>query len=990
MDEGDADAASFFYYMGRAAQRLAPRRKLLPLLLPEYLAGLSTFARNYFRELYARLRHPGIVVLDNYQEAPDDSLLHELLSVGLCEIPEGMNVVILSRTDPPAGLARLLTHEHIALLNWDELRLTPEESMGIAKLHQGNAPRALVHALLEQTQGWVAGLVLLLEQSRTSQGTPLPQTRSDLSGVFDYFADEIFRHSSPALQELLLRTAFLPKITVADAERLTGNSHAARLLQDLTHRNYFTVRHADGSYEYHPLFRDFLSSRVTAEYAPQALHHLKTQSAQLLAKSGETQSAVALLEQAQDWTAAAELILQQAAALAGQGRTQTLAAWLSNIPAALREQQPWILYWLGVCDLSVNPAQARACFERAYALFEAGTDSVPLYLAWCGIIDSFLLEWNVFTPMDKWLDTFRALRRDRPAPPVEIEAASIFRYVGGLFYRRPADSDLAAYARKAAALFFGEADLNRRFIQSVPLILYYTWTGEIATTRRILDTLSPHARNTDLSPLGRLHWHSWKTFLTWITGSPDECLREVTDGLALADASGVHVLDPQMLGQCIYGHLRLGNVAAARAAAQRMASLLGRAKFYDGFYTHLVSMISLHAGHAARAAEEGSQSVQFARAAGGYFGEAISLLTLAAASCKLGHAERALQEIEAARVIGRLMNSKVVLYWCGFTEAGVRLLAGDPTQALGALSDALALGADIDAVTPPWCLLDDAALLYQRALEAGLQRDYVRKVIGKTKLSPPPGLASEHWPWPVRIYTLGRFAVLVDDRSLSFSTKAQKKPMELLKALIALGGREVRETRLTEALWPDAEADAAAFALTTTVHRLRKLIGEAAIERQQGCLTLNPRYCWVDTWALERQLAGIESACLEQKLEEVVDAGDRLEKFYSGAFLNDHPDEPWVLSARERLRGKLLRALDAAATVLARAQRHEQAARCLEQGLQADPLAESFYRKLMQAQLAQGNRAEALSVYQRCRRMLAAHLKLAPSPETEKIVEGIR
>ena len=69
------------------------------------------------------------------------------------------------------------------------------------------------------------------------------------------------------------------------------------------------------------------------------------------------------------------------------------------------------------------------------------------------------------------------------------------------------------------------------------------------------------------------------------------------------------------------------------------------------------------------------------------------------------------------------------------------------------------------------------------------------------------GLYLEEWPYPIKIYTLGRFEIIRDDEPLHFSGKEQKKPLELLKALIAFGGRDVPEERLTDALWPDADGD---------------------------------------------------------------------------------------------------------------------------------------------------------------------------------------
>lgn len=50
IDAGDADLATFFYYLGRAAKHAAPRnRKPLPLLTPEYLLGIPVFYETFLR-----------------------------------------------------------------------------------------------------------------------------------------------------------------------------------------------------------------------------------------------------------------------------------------------------------------------------------------------------------------------------------------------------------------------------------------------------------------------------------------------------------------------------------------------------------------------------------------------------------------------------------------------------------------------------------------------------------------------------------------------------------------------------------------------------------------------------------------------------------------------------------------------------------------------------------------------------------------------------
>ncbi len=73
IDPGDADLATFFYYLGQAAAPFSRKSKRsLPLLTPEYLADVEGFARRFFRELFARLPADATLALDNYQEVSSE------------------------------------------------------------------------------------------------------------------------------------------------------------------------------------------------------------------------------------------------------------------------------------------------------------------------------------------------------------------------------------------------------------------------------------------------------------------------------------------------------------------------------------------------------------------------------------------------------------------------------------------------------------------------------------------------------------------------------------------------------------------------------------------------------------------------------------------------------------------------------------------------------------------------------------------------------
>ncbi len=995
VDSGDSDIASFFYYIGHGARQVAPRhRKSMPLLTPEYLQGLPAFTRNYFRELFSRLKAPAVVVLDNYQEVAPDAALHEVLQHALDEIPSGINFIILSRAEPPAAFARMRTAGRMNGLGWTSMQLTEEESLGIAALRPAarRPSRDAVLALNKQTHGWAAGLVLMLEQKQALPALPQPPDIEGQSVLFDYFANEVLRSSDLTMQEFLLRTAFLPKISVAVARQLTGEPNAHRILSDLARRNYFTVQHSDaqGSYEYHPLFRAFLTSHATARYSTAQVNQIKQRSAQLLAEDGNIESAVSLLLQANDWPAAVQLILAHAPALVAQGRSPTLAMWLQQLPDNFREESPWALYWLGVCRLPFNPPEARSYFKTAFALFEPEDDSSPLYLAWSGIIDSFVIEWNDFSQMDKWLDVYSSLHNGRKPPAPDVEAASVFSRLAGLFHRRPDDPVLPSLAEHAEALFMKETDINRRFTQSAALFHYFLYRSGLSRVDHLVQTLAPLATATQISPLALINWYALKTELMGHSGSFEESIRTAQDGMMLAESSGVHILDALLLGYSIHSYLYSGKVAAAKNVVSKVVALVaGRGQFAESFCAHLLSLVASHDDDITSAICESSRGAKLSRTAGVLFGEACNLFVLSYSLARSGDTERALDELETARAISSRIHSLPLLAVFGFMDAHIRELKGERAQALSALRDALILARKGGMKVVPWVTREDAASLYSTALEAGIEQDFAHDCIKVSALAPPPGQLSEVWPWPVKIYTLGRFSIVKDDKPLKFEGKTQKKPLELLKALIALGGRDVREDRLAEALWPEAEADAAAHALTTTVHRLRKLIGEETIERSEGRLSLNAQRCWADAWAFERQLTALEHASHAHVPEEITKLTQKLTMLYRGAFLKEEFDRPWVLSTRERLQGKFLRLLESIGRTHAHAARHPEAQHCFEKALEIDPLAEGFYRGLMQVNIAQGRHAEALAVYRRCRKMLTARFGCAPSGETEALAQQI-
>jgi len=260
--------------------------------------------------------------------------------------------------------------------------------------------------------------------------------------------------------------------------------------------------------------------------------------------------------------------------------------------------------------------------------------------------------------------------------------------------------------------------------------------------------------------------------------------------------------------------------------------------------------------------------------------------------------------------------------------------------------------------------------------------------VTRPKADPGPDVVAKR-VWPVKIHTLGRFAVEINGQPLQFSRKTQKKPLDMLRVLVAHGGVRVEAASIIEQLWPGAEGDAGKMSFDSNLHRLRRLIGvDDVLLMSEGKLSLDPSKCWIDAMALDDVVTRVERAAQASSGhpgEAIVPYMKELLQLYAGHFLVSETQEAWAVAARDRFRAKFIRAVAVVGGSLEANREWEQAVALFSRALELDNLAEALYRRLMVCYRELGEPAEALNVYRRCREMLSIVLGVKPSPETEAI-----
>lgn len=240
---------------------------------------------------------------------------------------------------------------------------------------------------------------------------------------------------------------------------------------------------------------------------------------------------------------------------------------------------------------------------------------------------------------------------------------------------------------------------------------------------------------------------------------------------------------------------------------------------------------------------------------------------------------------------------------------------------------------------------------------------------------------------PLRIYLNGR--VCVEGAGLLVDETLLTRQARLLLVYMALErARPVSREEIATAIWQDEPPPAADSALNALISNLRSFLARAglsreAIERVGPCYQLRlPAEAWLD---VEAAVGALDEA------EGALRAGDVLRAWGNAGVVTavarrpflPGEERPWIERQRRRQNDILFRGLECFVDICSAIGEPALAIRAAEDMTALEPFRESGYRRLMQAHVARGDRAEALRVFGHCRSLLEVELGVGPSPETE-------
>ncbi|HSD20881.1 MAG TPA: BTAD domain-containing putative transcriptional regulator, partial [Anaeromyxobacter sp.] len=371
--------------------------------------------------------------------------------------------------------------------------------------------------------------------------------------------------------------------------------------------------------------------------------------------------------------------------------------------------------------------------------------------------------------------------------------------------------------------------------------------------------------------------------------------------------TGVHAWDYLLHLQRVNAALAADDLASARASLATAARAVDASRPLNlTVLEHERGLVALRAGEIDAARECARVTERLGAGSGLPFAVLIARLKLVLAAT-LGGAADARAELDRTRDVERRRRSSLADLVCELCEADLSLRAGDEEAARQHVARGLRVVREKGVAPDVWFSREQLAHLCAVALDGGGEAECARALVRRLGLAAPAASAHlDAWPWPARVRLLGVLEAEVDDRRLRFRGRSQRRPLEVLGAIAAFGGEGVAEHAVEDALWPDSEG--AHHALETSLYRLRRMLGGAIVAHRDRLLTLDRQRCWVDTIAFEAALACVSSKLERRDLAGALRAAERAVSVYRGPFLADS-DEPWVLSARSRLRRRWQRAV---------------------------------------------------------------------------------
>ena len=344
LDKSDNDISRFLAYLIASLQSIdiPVDVQLLTLLGSPQQLKIETILIPLINQI-ANSPDKFILVLDDYHVIQSREI-HNALTYILDHQPPIMHLVIVTRADPPVGLARLRGRGQMTEIRSADLRFSAEEGYALLKeIGQLNLTSEEIASLINRTDGWVTALKLIsiALTAKTDPGDYIQNFSGSQTHIAEYLTDEVIKQQPAHIQEFLLKTSILDRLSGPLCDVVIGQKNSLQLLERLWKENLFISALDDGNqwFRYHYLFASLLQQRLAAAQ-PGSLPSLYLNASKWFENNGYPNEAIEYALRGEHYQQAAKLVDRYAKPTIIRSEVKTFIRWTAKLPADVVGQNP--------------------------------------------------------------------------------------------------------------------------------------------------------------------------------------------------------------------------------------------------------------------------------------------------------------------------------------------------------------------------------------------------------------------------------------------------------------------------------------------------------------------------------------------------------------------------------------------------------------------------------------------------------------------------
>jgi LuxR family transcriptional regulator, maltose regulon positive regulatory protein len=881
----------------------------------------------------------------------------------------------------------MVAREQVAGLNHVELAFIPREAQALyAQNYHQHLSEEAARELIEQTSGWITGMVL-----SNSPG----MTRVSGVDTFSYLGHQVLDQQAEPVREFLMRTSLPDEFNSEFCEFVLGPLYQEpqnwfNFMSLIFEKNLFVLPLGeDGRWlRYHPLFREFLQTRLREE-RPQEVQPILEQMVLAYERAGEWEKAYFTCKQWNDPEALACVIERSGTAML-QTALVTLEGWINSLPPAMVRTRPGLISLRGpILAMKGNLDESNHLLNTAVSIYRKEQDHAGLALALTRRAHTLRLLGEYHSSINDIEEALQLSEADLSLQPLYAEALRL----KGLNLHRLGQSRNAVQELEHSLSLYTEL----KEAGSVPMLLgetamVHATIGDVETAKTLYQEAlkiwkaekNSYSQADTLNNLGVLYHQlgeyefaseAYEDGLTCARSSRNEraesllltglgdLYSEIEDFEAASQAyEQAEILATGLSGFFISNYLILAraNLALLREDTQTASQLLRsfRKKLDANPSAYERGLWALFQGRTHLLKHETKKAISLLRESKDCFIQdgresegQWSMVWLMAAYDQAGQVEHARTEFRDM-LASKSKPAHAVLITLHQASFYLRALQSDSQ-----------IGKSIGG------LLDKSRRLGERILAV---RRTLRRHAQFIQM-PAAGLV---------VRSFGRAEVSVNGQVVAMSDWKTKSVRDLFFYFLFRQDAVTKE-QIGEDLWPEiTDSQVLKARFKDEIYRLRRAVGKNSIVFDEVYYRFNRTLDYeYDVEAFESYLTRAKKT---RDIAKRIECYQKAVDLVQGPYLNE-VDAAWVVEERQRLGQMYVSALEELARLYLDSNRLERCLSICQLALVQDRYNEAIYQVEMRAYAALGDRAAIVRQYQACKSALEEGLGLLPSHETENI-----